>query len=132
MIWLLYTLLVIAFFIALFLWFTRKVWFYRDPDHTQTEQDLSALRSPVYGRVSYIRKIKDGVVISEKKGEEILKTMLDNGDCLDIPLNKISRISMMPDFFAINARCLDFNHHEYELVFPKREDLLTYGHELVK
>jgi hypothetical protein len=72
------------------------------------------------------------IVVRKKKGEEILKTMLDNGDCLDIPLNKISRISVMPDFFAINARCLDFNHHECELVFPKREDLLTYGHELVK
>jgi phosphatidylserine decarboxylase len=69
--WILVTVLVIGFLVVGFLWFTRKVWFYRDPDHTQTEQDLSALRSPVYGRVSYIRKIKDGIVVSEKKGEEI-------------------------------------------------------------
>lgn len=54
-----------------FLWFTRKVWFFRDPDHSGTEQNLSVLMSPVYGRVAYIRKIKDGIVISEKKGEEI-------------------------------------------------------------
>jgi len=56
---------------APFLWYTRKVWFFRDPDHTRTEQELSVLRSPVYGRIAYIRKIKDGIVISEKKGEEI-------------------------------------------------------------
>jgi phosphatidylserine decarboxylase len=71
MIWLLYTLIGIALFTAAFLWFTRKIWFFRDPDHTKTEQDLSALRSPVYGRVAYIRRIRDGIVISEKKGEEI-------------------------------------------------------------
>jgi phosphatidylserine decarboxylase len=66
-----YIIMGIAILTALFLWYTRKVWFYRDPDHTKTEQDLSALRSPVYGRVAYIRKIRDGIVVSEKKGEEI-------------------------------------------------------------
>jgi phosphatidylserine decarboxylase len=71
MMWIFYALIGIALFTALFLWFTRKVWFFRDPDHTKTEQDLSVLRSPVYGRVAYIRKIKDGVVVSEKKGEDI-------------------------------------------------------------
>lgn len=57
--------------VASFLWFTRKVWFFRDPDHSATPQDDRALRSPVYGRVAYIRKIKDGAVVSTKKGEEI-------------------------------------------------------------
>lgn len=51
--------------------FLRKVWFYRDPDHSATPQDDSVLRSPVYGRVAYIRRICDGVVVSEKLGEEI-------------------------------------------------------------
>ena len=72
MIWIIYTLVGFALFTALFLWYTRKIWFFRDPDHTKTQQDLSALRSPVYGRVAYIRKITDGVVVSEKKGEKIL------------------------------------------------------------
>jgi phosphatidylserine decarboxylase len=69
--WILATLLVFGLLVAGFLWFTRKVWFFRDPDHSQTKQNLSELRSPVYGCVAYIRRIKDGVVISEKKGEEI-------------------------------------------------------------
>ena len=65
------------------------------------------------------------IVVRHKQGGEILKTMLENGDCLDIPLRKISSVSVVPESFAINASCLNFNHNEYELVFPKREDLLA-------
>ncbi len=54
-----------------FVWYTRKVWFFRDPDHTQTLQDDTVIRSPVYGIVSYIRKIKGGEVECAKKGETI-------------------------------------------------------------
>lgn len=51
--------------------FLRTVWFHRDPDHSTTPQSDSDVRSPVYGRVSYIRRIKAGIVESEKLGERI-------------------------------------------------------------
>ena len=52
-------------------WFLRNVWFHRDPDHSKTPQDDAEVRSPVYGRVAYVRRIKDGIVESEKLGEKI-------------------------------------------------------------
>lgn len=51
--------------------FLRFVWFPRDPDHSNTAQEPRALRSPVYGRVAYIRRVKDGRIVSEKLGEPI-------------------------------------------------------------
>lgn len=53
------------------LWFLRTIWFHRDPDHSDTPQNDAEVRSPVYGRVSYIRRIEGGVVTSEKLGETI-------------------------------------------------------------
>lgn len=67
------------------------------------------------------------IVVRGKKGEELLKTMLDSGDCLDIPLNKISGISILAEGFAIETSCLNFDHREYELVFPRKEDLLRFS-----
>jgi len=52
-----------------FVWFLRNVWFHRNPDHTQTPQDHDTILSPVYGIVAYVKKIQNGVVICEKKGE---------------------------------------------------------------
>ncbi|HVL38035.1 MAG TPA: phosphatidylserine decarboxylase [Fimbriimonadaceae bacterium] len=54
-----------------FVWWMRNVWFHRDPDHTKTDQEHLLLRSPVYGRVAYIRQVQGGKVVSEKLGEEI-------------------------------------------------------------
>lgn len=51
--------------------FLRFVWFPRDPDHTKTEQDPRAIRSPVYGRVAYIKRVENGNIVSEKLGEPI-------------------------------------------------------------
>jgi hypothetical protein len=62
------------------------------------------------------------IVIRKKEGDAILKTMLDNGDCLDIPLGKIASISILPESFAIESNCLNFDYEEYELVFPKKDD----------
>ena len=64
------------------------------------------------------------IVVRKKQGNEILKTMLDNGDCMDIPLQKIQTISILSEGFAIDTSCLNFDYDEYELVFPKREDWL--------
>ena len=69
--YLLITLIAIAVLSIAFVWFTRRIWFFRDPDHTRTQQEDLILRSPVYGRVAYIRRIKNGEVESEKKGERI-------------------------------------------------------------
>ncbi len=52
--------------------FTRRVWFYRDPVHRDIPQDPHGVLSPVYGVVSYVKRICDGVVISEKGGERIV------------------------------------------------------------
>src|SRR5687768_18538542 len=62
------------------------------------------------------------IVIRKKEGDVILKTMLDSGDCLDIPLGKITSISILPEGFAIDSTCLNFDYEEYELVFPKKDD----------
>lgn len=62
------------------------------------------------------------IVVRQKQGNEILKSMLDNGDCLDIPLHRIKGISILPDGFAIDTSCLNFDYNEYELVFPRKED----------
>jgi hypothetical protein len=62
------------------------------------------------------------IVIRKKEGDVILKSMLDSGDCMDIPLGKITSISILPENFAIDSTCLNFDYSEYELVFPKPED----------
>ena len=62
------------------------------------------------------------IVIRKKQGDEILKSVLDNGDCMDIPVNKIIQVSHLPDTFALDAGCLNYDYDEYELVFPKKED----------
>src|SRR3989337_1959503 len=62
------------------------------------------------------------IVIRKKEGDAILKTMLDTGDCMDIPLGKIARISILPERFAIESACLTFDYEEYELVFPQSDD----------
>lgn len=56
---------------ALYVWYTRKVWFYRDPDHGEIPQDDLVLRSPVYGVAAYVKKVEGGRVTSSKLGEEI-------------------------------------------------------------
>jgi phosphatidylserine decarboxylase len=63
-----------------FVWYTRKVWFFRDPDHSQTSQSNTDLRSPVYGKIAYIRRIEGGHVQSEKKGETIAVTDITKDD----------------------------------------------------
>lgn len=80
-------------------------------------------------------KIKNGqmfvvhphIVIRKKEGSEILKSVLESGDCLDIPLHDIAGISILPESFAINAACLSFDYDEYELVFPKKADWFEAG-----
>ena len=64
------------------------------------------------------------IVVRRKEGEEILKSMLDNGDCMDIPFQKIMGISILPESFAIDTNCLNFDYGEYELVFPRRGDFV--------
>lgn len=64
------------------------------------------------------------IVVRKKKGIEILKSMLDNGDCMDIPLKNIRGLSVLPESFALDNACLTFDYEEYELVFPRREDLM--------
>lgn len=66
------------------------------------------------------------IVVKKKEGNEILKSMLDNGDCLDIPLQQIQAVSILPESFAIDSTCLSFDYEEYELVFPKREDWFRF------
>lgn len=63
------------------------------------------------------------IVVKKKQGgDEILKTMLESGECMDIPLKKIRAISLLPENFAIDSTCLNFDYQEYEIVFPKKAD----------
>ena len=66
------------------------------------------------------------IVVRKKEGSVILKSMLDNGDCLDIPLQKIRGVSILSDNFAVDTSCLTFDFEEYELVFPKKEDWFQF------
>lgn len=63
-----------------YVWYTRKVWFYRDPDHGTVAQDSDVVLSPVYGVVAYIKKVKNGQVVSDKKGEDIAITDIAKTD----------------------------------------------------
>jgi phosphatidylserine decarboxylase len=51
--------------------FLRTIWFHRDPSHPHIPQREDVVRSPVYGIVAYVRRVEDGIVTAEKKGEEI-------------------------------------------------------------
>lgn len=82
-------------------------------------------------------KLEDGkdiivnphIVVRRKHGEEILKSTLDNGDCLDIPVRTIKRFSILPEGFAIDSNCLSFDYEEYELVFPTKGDWFQLNSE---
>lgn len=65
------------------------------------------------------------IVVRKKEGKEILKTMLDNGDCLDIPLQQITGVAVLKEGFAVDSSCLNFDYDEYELVFPRKEDWMS-------
>ena len=67
------------------------------------------------------------IVIRKKQGSEILKTVLESGGCMDIPLETIRGISILPESFAIDSACLSYDYDEYELVFPKKEDWFGAG-----
>jgi phosphatidylserine decarboxylase len=71
LLWALASLGAIAFAFGFFVLWARRVWFFRDPDHSNTPQDADAIRSPVYGIVAYVRKIEGGDVESHKLGERI-------------------------------------------------------------
>ena len=64
------------------------------------------------------------IVVRKKHGEEILKSMLDNGDCMDIPIQMIRTVSVLRESFAIDTNCLRFDYDEYELVFPRQGDFV--------
>ena len=67
------------------------------------------------------------IVIRKKEGSEILKSVSESGDCLDIPLENITGISILSESFAIDSACLTFDYDEYELVFPKKADWFESG-----
>jgi phosphatidylserine decarboxylase len=52
------------------LWWFRNVFFYRDPERLVPPGD-NLIVSPADGRVMYVRPVKAGEVISEKKGRKI-------------------------------------------------------------
>jgi phosphatidylserine decarboxylase len=67
----LYILLAFGALFGMGVLFLRKIWFHRDPDHSTTDQEDKLIRSPVYGRVAYIRKVENSSVESVKLGERI-------------------------------------------------------------
>jgi len=70
MIYILLLIILIVLCVA-YVQYTRKVWFYRDPDHGLVDQNDGLIRSPVYGIVVYIKPVTEGKVTSEKLGESI-------------------------------------------------------------
>ena len=71
--------------------------------------------------------VRPHIVVRKKEGNEILKSMLDNGDCLDIPIQTIKGIAVLAENFAVDSSCLNFDYDEYELVFPKKEDWFRFS-----
>lgn len=67
------------------------------------------------------------IVVRKKGGKEILKSVLEDGSCLDIPLKDIADVDILPDNFALDSTCLSFDYDEYELVFPRREDWVRFS-----
>lgn len=51
--------------------FLRTTWFHRDPQHPSVPQRDDIVLSPVYGIVAYVRRVEDGIITAEKKGEEV-------------------------------------------------------------
>jgi len=41
----------------------------------------------------------------------------------DVPVDKIKDTDIMQEHYAIDQSCLYFNFSEYEIIFPKKEDL---------
>jgi len=66
------------------------------------------------------------IVVRKKEGSEILKSVLDNGDCMDIPLKSIRGVAILAENFAIDSTCLSFDYDQYELVFPRRGDWFKF------
>jgi phosphatidylserine decarboxylase len=52
------------------LWWFRNVFFYRDPERHPPQGD-NLILSPADGRIMYIRQVKAGEVVSDKKGRKI-------------------------------------------------------------
>jgi hypothetical protein len=75
--------------------------------------------------------VRPHIVIRKKHGSEILKCMLDNGSCMDIPLGEIRNVSILTEGFAVDSQCLSYDYEEYELVFPKREDWFVFKKDVV-
>lgn len=60
--------------------FLRTIWFHRDPKRTPVCED-NVLIAPADGMVVYTRPFRDGVVVSEKLGEQIpITEILHQGD----------------------------------------------------
>lgn len=57
-------------FIASGIYFLRNIWFYRDPQRTSPTKP-GVIVAPADGKVIYIKKVKDGEVVSKKLGEKI-------------------------------------------------------------
>ena len=41
----------------------------------------------------------------------------------DVPVDKIKDKEILQEHYAIDRSCLYFNFNEYEIIFPKKEDL---------
>jgi len=57
-------------FIASGIYFLRNIWFYRDPQRTPPTKP-GVIVAPADGKVIYIKKVKEGEVVSKKLGEKI-------------------------------------------------------------
>ncbi|MEM4409207.1 MAG: hypothetical protein QXI19_10755, partial [Candidatus Caldarchaeum sp.] len=64
--------ILLGFLVMGFVFFTRRIWFYRDPEHGEVPQDPYQILSPVYGIVSYVKQVRDGVAVCEKRGERFV------------------------------------------------------------
>ncbi len=90
--WIVLALLV---FIGLANMFLRKVWFYRDPPR-KPEKEGRVIISPCDGKVVYIKKIENGQIEVEKKGETIKLQEITKTDFGELKSGWLIGIYMSP------------------------------------
>ncbi len=61
---------------------------------------------------------------SNSRSLEILRGYIEEskGHC-DIHLKDISSSTILPQHYAVDHSCLNFNFREYEILFPRKDDL---------
>lgn len=109
-----YLLLAVAVVWGGFLYFLRRVWFYRDPVRTPETDEPGAIVSPADGRVVYVKKVCEDCMFATKLGEKI-------------PLPEITGTDDLPkDGWAIGIYMSPLDVHFNYAPHPAKTEAIHY------